>query len=278
VCARAQVLKREFVRFGDIASVKIMWPRDDLQRMRARNCGFVAFMVRARAPARPGCLPPCKAALASAGRGERLAQLPRARPPSTRWVLQRAGCRHGAATLHRRLTFQPLRRLSERAQAVPSGDCLKLLKPSQALLHPQAKQTGGGSAGICARTQTRPAADRAMAELNGALLHELELKIGWGKSVQLPLAPLYSATNMAAGGARTGVAIAPPGAEAAPPWADPHAAEPASSGAPASGGGPHKEGGPGPPPRAVLKPAQRLTARCGAAALSHGLGACQGHA
>ena len=41
-----QVLKREFVRFGDIASVKIMWPRDDLQRMRARNCGFVAFMVR----------------------------------------------------------------------------------------------------------------------------------------------------------------------------------------------------------------------------------------
>ena len=40
-----QVLKREFVRFGDIASVKIMWPRDDLQRMRARNCGFVAFMV-----------------------------------------------------------------------------------------------------------------------------------------------------------------------------------------------------------------------------------------
>jgi hypothetical protein len=60
VCARAQVLKREFVRFGDIASVKIMWPRDDLQRMRARNCGFVAFMVRARAPARPGCLPPCK--------------------------------------------------------------------------------------------------------------------------------------------------------------------------------------------------------------------------
>ncbi len=42
----AQVLKREFVRFGNIASVKIMWPRDDLQRMRARNCGFVAFMVR----------------------------------------------------------------------------------------------------------------------------------------------------------------------------------------------------------------------------------------
>ncbi len=41
-----QVLKREFVRFGDIASVKIMWPRDEDQRRRGRNCGFVAFMVR----------------------------------------------------------------------------------------------------------------------------------------------------------------------------------------------------------------------------------------
>ena len=42
---RMQMLKREFVRFGDIASVKIMWPRDDDQRRRGRNCGFVAFMV-----------------------------------------------------------------------------------------------------------------------------------------------------------------------------------------------------------------------------------------
>ncbi len=40
-----QVLKREFGRFGDIASVKIMWPRDEDQRRRGRNCGFVAFMV-----------------------------------------------------------------------------------------------------------------------------------------------------------------------------------------------------------------------------------------
>lgn len=41
------VLKREFLRFGDIASIKVMWPRDEEQRRRARNCGFVAFMVRA---------------------------------------------------------------------------------------------------------------------------------------------------------------------------------------------------------------------------------------
>lgn len=41
-----EILKREFGRFGAVASVKIMWPRDDDQRRRGRNCGFVAFMVR----------------------------------------------------------------------------------------------------------------------------------------------------------------------------------------------------------------------------------------
>jgi hypothetical protein len=40
-------LAREFGRFGPIGSVKIMWPRDEEQRRRGRNCGFVAFMVRA---------------------------------------------------------------------------------------------------------------------------------------------------------------------------------------------------------------------------------------
>ena len=39
------MLKREFGRFGPVASVKIMWPRDEEQRRRARNSGFVAFMV-----------------------------------------------------------------------------------------------------------------------------------------------------------------------------------------------------------------------------------------
>ena len=37
---------QEFGRYGPIASVKIMWPRDDDQRRRGRNSGFVAFMVR----------------------------------------------------------------------------------------------------------------------------------------------------------------------------------------------------------------------------------------
>jgi len=41
-----EVLKREFGQFGAVASVKIMWPRDEEQRRRGRNCGFVAFMTR----------------------------------------------------------------------------------------------------------------------------------------------------------------------------------------------------------------------------------------
>ncbi len=40
-----QILLKEFGRFGPIGSVKIMWPRDEEQRRKGRNCGFVAFMV-----------------------------------------------------------------------------------------------------------------------------------------------------------------------------------------------------------------------------------------
>lgn len=40
-----QILMREFGRFGPIGSVKVMWPRDEEQRRRGRNTGFVSFMV-----------------------------------------------------------------------------------------------------------------------------------------------------------------------------------------------------------------------------------------
>lgn len=43
--AAAQVLMREFGRFGPLGSVKVMWPRDEEQRRRGRNTGFVSFMV-----------------------------------------------------------------------------------------------------------------------------------------------------------------------------------------------------------------------------------------
>ena len=36
----------EFVKFGPIASVKIMWPRTDEEKARGKMSGFVAFMTR----------------------------------------------------------------------------------------------------------------------------------------------------------------------------------------------------------------------------------------
>lgn len=35
-----------FGRFGEINSVKIMWPRSEEERARKRNCGFVSFRRR----------------------------------------------------------------------------------------------------------------------------------------------------------------------------------------------------------------------------------------
>jgi U2-associated protein SR140 len=40
------VLITEFGQYGDIASVKIMWPRTEEEHRRQRNCGFVSFMRR----------------------------------------------------------------------------------------------------------------------------------------------------------------------------------------------------------------------------------------
>lgn len=49
-------LLKLFARFGPIASVKIMWPRTEEERMRGRNCGFVAFMKREDAAAAKNAL------------------------------------------------------------------------------------------------------------------------------------------------------------------------------------------------------------------------------
>jgi len=45
--------------------------------------------------------------------------------------------------------------------------------------------------------QTRAHAQAAKDELNGAIMYDNELKIGWGKTVPIPLAPLYVAPNFA---------------------------------------------------------------------------------
>jgi hypothetical protein len=69
--------------------------------------------------------------------------------------------------------------------------------------------------------QTRNAAVQAKEELNGILLHDLELKIGWGKAIVIPPIPVYTAAGVPV--IKQGASIAPPGVEAMPPWVDPHA-------------------------------------------------------
>ena len=39
-------LARRFSLYGPVASVKILWPRTEEERLRGRNCGFVSFMKR----------------------------------------------------------------------------------------------------------------------------------------------------------------------------------------------------------------------------------------
>ncbi|KAI9916218.1 hypothetical protein PsorP6_018256 [Peronosclerospora sorghi] len=44
-----EVLEAEFGKYGEINSVKIMWPRSEEERARKRNCGFVSFYERRNA-------------------------------------------------------------------------------------------------------------------------------------------------------------------------------------------------------------------------------------
>lgn len=37
------LLTRVFSKYGEIESVKVMWPRTEEERKRKRNCGFVKF-------------------------------------------------------------------------------------------------------------------------------------------------------------------------------------------------------------------------------------------
>ena len=41
-----ELVQEKFGEYGQIFSVKIMWPRTDEERMRKRNCGFVSFVRR----------------------------------------------------------------------------------------------------------------------------------------------------------------------------------------------------------------------------------------
>jgi U2-associated protein SR140 len=44
--ANEELLRKEFGKYGNIYSVKIMWPRTDDEKRRNRNSGFVQFEKR----------------------------------------------------------------------------------------------------------------------------------------------------------------------------------------------------------------------------------------
>ncbi len=66
---------------------------------------------------------------------------------------------------------------------------------------------------VCA--QRREDADLAIRKLNGLVLHEYEMKLGWGKSVPLPPAPIYDGSQGAANAVPS--VLTKPGAPGAAP-------------------------------------------------------------
>jgi hypothetical protein len=55
------------------------------------------------------------------------------------------------------------------------------------------------SAIVTGYLQTRPDAEAALKALDGLVLHDMEMKIGWGKAVPLPPVPLYSGHGVPTG-------------------------------------------------------------------------------
>lgn len=74
--------------------------------------------------------------------------------------------------------------------------------------------------------QTRESAQNAKDELNGIMLRDNELKIGWGKAVTIPPAALAGGAapalplGLAALAAAKGASVPPPGMAAPLPWAN----------------------------------------------------------
>lgn len=67
--------------------------------------------------------------------------------------------------------------------------------------------------------QNREEAQRAKDDLNGIMLHDNDLRIGWGKSIPIPAAPMFVLNPPGGVAAPRGAAIAPPGQAAAlAPW------------------------------------------------------------
>ena len=64
--------------------------------------------------------------------------------------------------------------------------------------------------------QNREEAQRAKDDLNGIMLHDNELRIGWGKAITVPSAPMFVLNPSGTITSNRGATIAPPGALSAP--------------------------------------------------------------
>ena len=157
-----QVLLEEFVKFGPIASVKIMWPRSDEEKSRARMSGFVAFMTRKSAEdardemngaqPRTSCRP--------SGDGNVAAVI----CSNARCALLLLSCVWDAAAL----AIVGAGTAAFAACALRRGSRVNL-------------------AGMCRLTRSLWAA-RFRA---GRLLQNADMRIGWGKSITIPNFPIY---------------------------------------------------------------------------------------
>lgn len=80
----------------------------------------------------------------------------------------------------------------------------------------------------CLQMQNREEAQRAKDDLNGIMLHDNELRIGWGKAIPIPSAPMFVLNPPGGVAPARGATIAPPGALAAAlgPWGVPGAHDP----------------------------------------------------
>ena len=75
--------------------------------------------------------------------------------------------------------------------------------------------------------QNREEAQRAKDDLNGIMLHDNDLRIGWGKAIPIPSAPMFVLNPRGGIAPARGAAIAPPGSTGGA-WGHPGPHDPAA--------------------------------------------------
>lgn len=83
----------------------------------------------------------------------------------------------------------------------------------------------------CMPVQNREEAQRAKDDLNGIMLHDNDLRIGWGKAIPIPSAPMFVLNVPGGAVPARGAAIGPPGSMGAAmggPWGHPGLHDPSA--------------------------------------------------